>query len=195
MPDNDARNVLVTGGSRGLGLAIARKLAAAGYRVIAVARQQEQRDHRGDRAIEAGRGRARFISCRSTSARSTRSRIWCGGCARNSARSSGSSTTPRSAPTARWRLMHNAKIEQLVRVNTLSPHRADQICGARDDGGRRRPHRQCRLDHRLHRLQRAFGLCGDQSVDGRLYPLAGARGRAARHHRQCGRAGLSRRPT
>jgi 3-oxoacyl-[acyl-carrier protein] reductase len=32
------RNVLVTGGSRGLGLAIARKLAAEGYRVIAVAR-------------------------------------------------------------------------------------------------------------------------------------------------------------
>ncbi len=34
------RNVLVTGGSRGLGLGIARKLAAAGYRVIAVARTQ-----------------------------------------------------------------------------------------------------------------------------------------------------------
>ena len=34
------RNVIVTGGSRGLGLAIARKLGTAGYRVIAVARQQ-----------------------------------------------------------------------------------------------------------------------------------------------------------
>ena len=34
-----ARNVLVTGGSRGLGLGIARKLAAAGYCVIAVARK------------------------------------------------------------------------------------------------------------------------------------------------------------
>lgn len=33
-------NVLVTGGSRGLGLAIARKLAGAGYRVIVVARQE-----------------------------------------------------------------------------------------------------------------------------------------------------------
>ena len=32
------RNVLVTGGSRGLGLAIAQKLAAAGYTVIALAR-------------------------------------------------------------------------------------------------------------------------------------------------------------
>ena len=33
------RNVVVTGGSRGLGLGIARKLAAAGYRVIAIARK------------------------------------------------------------------------------------------------------------------------------------------------------------
>lgn len=32
------RNVIVTGGSRGIGLGIARKLSAAGYRVIAVAR-------------------------------------------------------------------------------------------------------------------------------------------------------------
>jgi len=33
------RNVIVTGGSRGLGLGIARKLAGVGYRVIAVARK------------------------------------------------------------------------------------------------------------------------------------------------------------
>lgn len=34
------RNVIVTGGSRGLGLGIARKLTGAGYRAIAVARKQ-----------------------------------------------------------------------------------------------------------------------------------------------------------
>jgi len=32
------RNVIVTGGSRGLGLAIATQLASTGYRVIAIAR-------------------------------------------------------------------------------------------------------------------------------------------------------------
>ena len=34
------RNVIVTGGSRGLGLGIARKLAAAGYSVLAIARKK-----------------------------------------------------------------------------------------------------------------------------------------------------------
>ena len=37
-----ARSVLVTGGSRGLGLAIAQKLAAGGYRAIAVARTESK---------------------------------------------------------------------------------------------------------------------------------------------------------
>ena len=34
------RNVLISGGSRGVGLAVAEKLAAEGYRVIALARGQ-----------------------------------------------------------------------------------------------------------------------------------------------------------
>src|SRR5271168_1625292 len=36
------RNVIVTGGSRGLGLAISIKLAAAGYRAIAIARKESR---------------------------------------------------------------------------------------------------------------------------------------------------------
>ena len=35
-------NIIVTGGSRGLGLAIARKLATAGYHVIAIARRESE---------------------------------------------------------------------------------------------------------------------------------------------------------
>jgi 3-oxoacyl-[acyl-carrier protein] reductase len=40
MAEKTARTVLVTGASRGLGLGIARQLAAAGYDVIALARQK-----------------------------------------------------------------------------------------------------------------------------------------------------------
>jgi 3-oxoacyl-[acyl-carrier protein] reductase len=39
MPDTLLRNVIVTGGSRGLGLGIAKKLAGVGFRVIAIARR------------------------------------------------------------------------------------------------------------------------------------------------------------
>lgn len=48
------RNVIVTGGSRGLGLGIARKLAASGYRAIAVARTR--RDELVQAIEEAERG-------------------------------------------------------------------------------------------------------------------------------------------
>jgi len=52
------RNVLVTGGSRGIGLAIARKLASAGYNVIAVARRES------DELREAERqGNIHFRGC------------------------------------------------------------------------------------------------------------------------------------
>jgi 3-oxoacyl-[acyl-carrier protein] reductase len=52
------RNVLVTGGSRGLGLAIASRLAACGYRVIALARRQtdELRTERERLASHSGDG-------------------------------------------------------------------------------------------------------------------------------------------
>src|SRR5438128_87272 len=40
MDDKMARNILVSGGSRGVGFGIVRKLAADGYRVFALARKQ-----------------------------------------------------------------------------------------------------------------------------------------------------------
>lgn len=58
------QNVIVSGGSRGLGLAMARVLAAAGYRVIAVARASTEELGAASRAAaEAGRGAIEFRAC------------------------------------------------------------------------------------------------------------------------------------
>jgi 3-oxoacyl-[acyl-carrier protein] reductase len=47
-------NIIVTGGSRGLGLGIARKLATAGYRVIAIARRENEQLGHAMRQSEPG---------------------------------------------------------------------------------------------------------------------------------------------
>ena len=58
------RNVLVTGGSRGLGLGIARRLTVAGYRVIAVARKESpQLTSAMEEAEGAHPGSLRFVAC------------------------------------------------------------------------------------------------------------------------------------
>ena len=55
------RNVVVTGASRGLGLAIATKLAASGFRVVAVARQEGERlPAAREAAAREGRGALQF---------------------------------------------------------------------------------------------------------------------------------------
>lgn len=58
------QNVIVTGGSRGLGLAMARTLAAAGYRIIVLARGVSDELTAASReAAEAGRGAIEFRAC------------------------------------------------------------------------------------------------------------------------------------
>jgi 3-oxoacyl-[acyl-carrier protein] reductase len=56
-------NVIVTGASRGLGLAIAERLAAADFNVIAVARRESEPLVAAMRAAEAGKGAIRFRAC------------------------------------------------------------------------------------------------------------------------------------
>ena len=57
-------NVLVTGGSRGLGLAISRTLAEAGYRVIAIARKESAELEAASTAVRThGQGAIEFRAC------------------------------------------------------------------------------------------------------------------------------------
>jgi 3-oxoacyl-[acyl-carrier protein] reductase len=111
------RNVIVTGGSRGLGLGIARKLAGDGYGVIAIARSETNSLTSAMR--EAVPGSFHFvpfdlaqvddISALVKTVRKDFGPIY--GLVNNAAVSFGGALS----------LMHNSKIEQMVRLNTLSP--------------------------------------------------------------------------
>ena len=115
------RNVIVTGGSRGLGLGIARKLAAEGYRVIAVAR------NKADQLNSAMRG-GRSANQPGHSFRPLRSgrdrrycRSWSRGLRKNFGPIYGLVNNAGVSFDGALSLMPNSQIEQLVRLNTLSP--------------------------------------------------------------------------
>src|SRR3989475_4576660 len=114
------RNVIVTGGSRGLGLGLARRLAAAGYRVIALARKEtNQLTLAMEEAERAHPGSFHFVPFDLTetaaiSALVKRLRTDHGpiyGLVNNAA----------VGFDGVLALMPNAQIEQIVRMNTLSP--------------------------------------------------------------------------
>jgi 3-oxoacyl-[acyl-carrier protein] reductase len=114
------RNVLVTGGSRGLGLGIVRRLAQSGYRAIAIARKMnDQLSSAIEDAERIGPGSLEFARCDLAeieklpelvkTLRKQHGPIY--GLVNNAAMSFDGSLA----------LMRNSQIEQLVRVNTLSP--------------------------------------------------------------------------
>ncbi len=114
------RNVIVTGGSRGLGLGIVRRLICEGYRAIAVARQMnDQLASTIDHAEHAHPGALQFrpfdlgdvqeIPGFVKALRKEFGPIY--GLVNNAALGSDGALA----------LMHNSHIERLIRVNTLSP--------------------------------------------------------------------------
>jgi 3-oxoacyl-[acyl-carrier protein] reductase len=114
------RNVLVTGASRGLGLAIARRLTAAGYQVIAVARSKSKPLTEAIAAIERDRcgplhfapfdlGKVEAIPDLVKNLRKEFGPLY--GLINNAA----------VGHDGALAVMHNSRIEELVRLNTLSP--------------------------------------------------------------------------
>jgi 3-oxoacyl-[acyl-carrier protein] reductase len=114
------RNVIVTGGSRGLGLGISRKLVDAGYRVVVIARKStEQLTSAVEEADRRTPGSLLFFSFDLSqiekipaivlTLRKELGSIY--GLVNNAAVGFDGTLA----------LMPNARIEQLIRVNTLSP--------------------------------------------------------------------------
>ena len=114
------RNVIVTGGSRGLGLGIVRRLARSGFRPIAIARQESQEFTASKREADAsGSGPLEFIPFDLTEIEKIPNLV----------------TVLREKFGAIYGLVNNAgmsahgvlaltpdaQIEQVVRLNTLSP--------------------------------------------------------------------------
>jgi 3-oxoacyl-[acyl-carrier protein] reductase len=113
-------NVLVTGGSRGIGLSIAQRLVAAGYHVIAVARREsEELKNAIDEAVRQGRGTLHFraFDLSETDAipsfvKGLRDEF---GSIYGLVNNAGTGTEGLLAT------MHNTEIEALLRLNVLSP--------------------------------------------------------------------------
>lgn len=114
------RNVLVTGASRGLGLAIARRLTAAGYQVIAVARSKSKPLTEAVAAVERDGcgplhfapfdlGKVEAIPELVKNLRKEFGPLY--GLVNNAA----------VGHDGALAVMHNSRIEELVRLNTLSP--------------------------------------------------------------------------
>ncbi len=114
------RNVLVTGASRGLGLAMASTLAAGGYRVIALARKDTaELRAAADTVGREGRGEICFRSFDLTEVRGIGALIRdlrkAHGPIYGLVNNAGAGTPGVLA------IMRDADIEQLVRLNTLAP--------------------------------------------------------------------------
>ncbi|MEA2995925.1 MAG: 3-oxoacyl-[acyl-carrier protein] reductase [Alphaproteobacteria bacterium] len=114
------RNVMVTGASRGLGLGIARRLAAAGYSVIGVARKKsDPLTSAIEKAGGAGRGALHFIPFDLAEIAKIPELV------RELRKDFGPiyGLVNNAAMGAEGVLatMHNSTIEELVRVNTVSP--------------------------------------------------------------------------
>src|SRR6185437_541724 len=171
------RNVLVTGASRGLGLAIASKLSAVGYCVIAVARSRskqvteaiaeaERSNHAPLHFAPFDLGEIDEIPELVKKLRRDFGPLY--GLVNNAA----------IGHDGALAMMHNAKIEQLVRLNTLSPIVLTKYVV------------RSMMSEGIGRIVNVASIIGFTGYS-RLSAYA-ATGRPARHQRQRGGARISR---
>lgn len=114
------RNVLVTGGSRGLGLGIAKRLAASGFRVIAIARNDNEQFR--DARVEAERSGSASLVFRPFDLWETEKLpALVSGLRREYGSIYGLVNNAGVGFDGALALMPPSQIEQLIRVNTVSP--------------------------------------------------------------------------
>jgi 3-oxoacyl-[acyl-carrier protein] reductase len=113
-------NVIVTGGSRGLGLAVVRRLAAEGYRVIAVARHMNDRLASAVEQAERARpGSLPFVPFDLGNIQDIPELVR--KLHKDFGPIYGLVNNAGLGADGALAMMHNSKIEELIRVNTLSP--------------------------------------------------------------------------
>ena len=114
------RNVIVTGGSRGLGLGIARKLMAAGYHVVAIARTKTDELSAAISEAECNHtGSLQFVPFDLANIEDIAGLVR--GLRKELGPIYGLVNNAAISFDGALAIMHNAQIEQLVRLNTLSP--------------------------------------------------------------------------
>jgi 3-oxoacyl-[acyl-carrier protein] reductase len=132
------RNVVVTGGSRGIGLSIAQKLAASGYGVIAVARKATaELDAAIAAAAPDGGGAIRFAPFDLTDLDAIQGFV--AGLRKSYGPIYGLVNNAGLGTEGQLSLMPNAKMAALVHLNTLSPMVLTKyvVRGMMSDGGGR----------------------------------------------------------
>ncbi|HLH88900.1 MAG TPA: SDR family NAD(P)-dependent oxidoreductase [Xanthobacteraceae bacterium] len=114
------RNVIVTGGSRGLGLGIARKLAASGYAVVAIARKKTEQVAAAIKEAEQTKtGHLHFVPFDLGAIEKIPDLVR--GLRKEHGPIYGLVNNAALGTEGVLATMHNARIEALVRVNTVSP--------------------------------------------------------------------------
>jgi 3-oxoacyl-[acyl-carrier protein] reductase len=114
------RNIVVTGGSRGLGLAIAKQLAAAGYRVIAVARKSNKALAATiEEVANAKQGELHFVAFDLANIDAIPELIQ--NIRKDFGPIYGLINNAAIGTDGTLAIMHNSQIEELVRINTVSP--------------------------------------------------------------------------